>query len=723
MEQPSIFADREVCLTGERMNFSVWHEQSHPTELPLSTTMYVELLDGLGGAIASQKYRIRDGRCRGVIEIPPATPTGVYFLRAYTRYQRNYLPESHATTAIILINPDENIPPVPVKAEENLKILQESRHSEEGLRTHLLLKAPVTISSPQSLSVQSGDEQLITEVLQIVGPYCHLQIVGAIPTGSKVILRQSDKTWSSPIAGSSKQELALEVSRSSESSLEIEVTPVPDKRPSQELILVLTDRNFQPLYERNHGLTEDGTTIQWDDLPATVRYLFAKTVDGQVLAASVIPAITAPRPELTLSTDRLAPRQSATLTIGNHNWRGVNVSVFKAIPLPPEFYLDLIWTNPWLMDLMPLPDSLVPLANMIRSRYLYEHVDALLNASDYRHPPESRDMGISGRVVRSSTKEPVENILTIATVVGEHPQLHTSRTDSTGQFRIPIRNLEGTETVFISVRENENQDLQINIDQDFRSEIPAIRPVPMSYDSAFHQAVETLYKSHEVMDRVRQIPREVLLPVQHAPTFPINLVSPAHSVDVEKFVELPSVEEVLHNIVPYVGVQRRSGKKMITVDDSRTLQTHRNPLILLDYAAVFDIEALLELAPQKIRQVDVYEGSYYIGDERFDGIVSIFTNTNNFARYPLSRHGVFVSLTTLQPTSAVEAVNHSVQIWPTHLPDFRSLLYWHPAPEASARIQAGDLPGTYRVRLSGVAEDGSIISTDKLIEVEGGKDQ
>jgi len=72
----------------------------------LSQVMYIEIYDGSNNTPVKQKLQINDGKVSSSIIIPSNSPTGNYYLRAYTNYQKNYLTEDLAICEILILNPD-----------------------------------------------------------------------------------------------------------------------------------------------------------------------------------------------------------------------------------------------------------------------------------------------------------------------------------------------------------------------------------------------------------------------------------------------------------------------------------------------------------------------------------------------------------------------------------------------------------------------------------------
>ncbi len=168
LESISLLCDREIYLSGEVLFFSANVSQTFETDIPLSTTLYIEVLDGKGKPAVAQKHVITaEGHCHGSLELPSILPTGAYFVRAYTQYQKNLPPESHTTKLILLANPDEGIASIPVAIESVLAFRFDSGSPIAGLSNLLVVRS----KSPASLQIVDEQNKSTGDLLHQVGSY------------------------------------------------------------------------------------------------------------------------------------------------------------------------------------------------------------------------------------------------------------------------------------------------------------------------------------------------------------------------------------------------------------------------------------------------------------------------------------------------------------------------------------------------------------------------
>lgn len=107
-ETISLFTDRSFYVTGEEVALSAFYEKPESAgEEPWSTVLYTELIRWDGTKLARGKFPIANGRARGVLTIPSNLISGNYYLRAYTRWMRNFDPLSYTYKTLTVLNPEK----------------------------------------------------------------------------------------------------------------------------------------------------------------------------------------------------------------------------------------------------------------------------------------------------------------------------------------------------------------------------------------------------------------------------------------------------------------------------------------------------------------------------------------------------------------------------------------------------------------------------------------
>jgi hypothetical protein len=108
-EKFQLFTDRNIYAVNEKVFFRAFN-LSYPflRTTSWSEILYVEIISQTNTPIAQGKYLLNKYGTWGYIEIPEATPTGLYYLRAYTKWMRNFPPTNYFHSHITIINPNKN---------------------------------------------------------------------------------------------------------------------------------------------------------------------------------------------------------------------------------------------------------------------------------------------------------------------------------------------------------------------------------------------------------------------------------------------------------------------------------------------------------------------------------------------------------------------------------------------------------------------------------------
>ena len=106
VEKVALFTDRENYVVNEDILFSAFNVSSPALRsTDWSHILYVELISPNGEAFARKKYEFSQDGTASKLRIPSSVLTGNYYLRAYTRWMRDYSPYNYFYKMITVINP------------------------------------------------------------------------------------------------------------------------------------------------------------------------------------------------------------------------------------------------------------------------------------------------------------------------------------------------------------------------------------------------------------------------------------------------------------------------------------------------------------------------------------------------------------------------------------------------------------------------------------------
>lgn len=108
-EEIYLETDRQFYCIDERIYFEARYAFNHPIDdVHWSSVLYLELIKWNGDRIEQAKFRLHENRASGYLTIPKTLLSGNYYIRAYTKWMRNYPLEDYHYKLVKVINPFEN---------------------------------------------------------------------------------------------------------------------------------------------------------------------------------------------------------------------------------------------------------------------------------------------------------------------------------------------------------------------------------------------------------------------------------------------------------------------------------------------------------------------------------------------------------------------------------------------------------------------------------------
>ena len=331
--------------------------------------------------------------------------------------------------------------------------------------------------------------------------------------------------------------------------------------------------------------------------------------------------------------------------------------------------------------------------------------------------PETRGISLSGQVIGKDSAQPVPGTRVNLSIIGDRDIL-VVRTDSSGKFFFALPDYNGKRDIFLCADEIKDVTPEILIDNDFCSR-PVHLPSPVftmdgeEMKAAYKLAVNARISSAFVKDTMSIIsPGE-----ENNNSF---YGEPSSVLVVDKYIDLPTLEDYFTELPVIVKVKKVKGKKQFRFFTELIEMSMYDPIVLVDWVPVNDIEKILAMSPREIERIELVEFPYVKGGITFGGIISFVSKKNDFAGIDLPKSGTFVNYGFLEECGE----NISFGPLPDNIPDPRNTVYWNPSlqidTDGSADISfpAPDTPGNYRILVRGMTGTGEEFSTEEMISIK-----
>lgn len=328
---------------------------------------------------------------------------------------------------------------------------------------------------------------------------------------------------------------------------------------------------------------------------------------------------------------------------------------------------------------------------------------------------ETRGASLSGTLVEKSTGRPVSGGVVTLSVMGDR-DFSAFRTESDGKFFFTMPDYTGSREIFLSVAGVDQGSASLLIDNDFTT-IPLELPDPpfllseMERKAALNLAVNQMVAGE--YGQQEEVQRDSMAG-ERRPFYGL----PTETLNIDKFVQLPTLEEYFNELPVDVRVRERKEGKYFRFNSREAGMMAHDPLVLVDWVVISDVSKLIQISPQRIERIEIVNKPYVKGNLTYGGIISILSRAGDFAGIDLPASGLFLKYNLLSPDCV------SIQELPeaSGKPDARNTLLWLPALETGAdqhiSLTLPDTPGTYEVVLRGVMSDGRSFGQSLSFRVE-----
>jgi hypothetical protein len=206
--------------------------------------------------------------------------------------------------------------------------------------------------------------------------------------------------------------------------------------------------------------------------------------------------------------------------------------------------------------------------------------------------------------------------------------------------------------------------------------------------------------------------------------FEDELMNPDISVDVQKYIVFPTMEEIIREVIPALTTRKHGGKTIVRIYLSvPTLVPTGDPLYLIDGVMTKNTEYFLSLKPADILTIKIFRDVNKLN--RFgalgkNGIVIVQSKKTDVNK--LKESSSLLPVNGFTKPLHFKNVDYSLES-PARIPDFRSTLYWNPLMKTDTNgkgtisFYASDDVGPVEIKITGMTSDGRPFSGSKIINV------
>ncbi len=342
--------------------------------------------------------------------------------------------------------------------------------------------------------------------------------------------------------------------------------------------------------------------------------------------------------------------------------------------------------------------------------------------------PDKFGPSLSGSVnYPGSEEEELKPARIHLTLMGDQSAYFVSFSDATGRFIIGLPARTGNLELFVLPESPDGEAVEVRIDQDFDPRMIRLPATPFALSQKEEQAATIMSRNVQLLKiysagKMRTESQTDQGAGREA--FPFY-GSPTRSIDLDKYILLPTLKEVFLNLVPGVTPVTRRNLTTLQISSENPSLSLYAPLVMVDQVPVPDMEMFMSISPARIRRVDVIEDVYVKGDLRFGGIINLRSLEQDMAGIDLPDNSFFFDYQGMQtPVSSFQDPLSPDHVSPDdRMPDIRNTFLWMAdlklEKERSTEISfvAPDYPGEYLVLFRGLDAAGELIMAETIFKV------
>ena len=345
---------------------------------------------------------------------------------------------------------------------------------------------------------------------------------------------------------------------------------------------------------------------------------------------------------------------------------------------------------------------------------------------DLKYRMEKDFYSLSGFLLRSGTSDPDTGRYVFLSRPGKTAYFQYAKTDGAGRFSFTIPSALSEKEIIVQPAEVNRGDI-IKIESSFpgiyfpvrniADPLPRIVPPYVSQWSANYQ-IRKIYSISSAGNAIK-VDKHLAEPLRF-------YGKPDIELKMEDYIKLPVMQEVFFELIPGVALKNRKSVWEITITDPVDHIIYDTPpMLLVDGVVVNDASAIANLDPEQVEKIEVVMNKYIVGSYLTSGIVNVITKKADFGSVTLPDYAVHIHFSSVDPVFSFSSPDYSSEtIKNNHVPDFRNTLYWNPSlkqdSDGKFRIEfySSDMESDYTINIQGVDANGKPLSIRKVIHVK-----
>jgi hypothetical protein len=675
-EEIFIHTDKEEYIAGENLWFNAYliDRQSHMSSSN-SKIFYFELLNSENKSLVQKRILIENGFGPGEVVIPDTISSGVYTIRAYTNWMKNFFPDNCFQTKIEVYN---SLRPRPfmrgIKLNEGnvTDTSKISADSGEMLKVNNLLKESLEIYIQSDEKFRSENKNLVYLLIETHGIINHLFTERITEETTKIVI---------------------------------------------------------PKVSLPSGINQ--ITLFDSKGPVADRFIYTPSIEKQMLTLSSVNSCNK-REKVTIEIEighespEFSESTNLSISVASGKYNLGRMDINDYLVFGTEFgSLPMSLLNGRKINELP-PEAIDSIMLKLKSNWIIWKSVFSNEKQLFKYPQEKNDHFITGRLLTSNLQPEKADEILLMSIPGREAAFQYTTTDREGYFNFRIHIDEDIKDLIIQP-DIASKNQKVYIEQSFSNQYfpsesyvdTTVRSRPSYIErESINYIGSKIFGSSSIGERTTPvIPPRVQKRFYGTPDFVLIMGD---------YIKLDSMQEVFFELVPHVTMNlTNSVYAMSVADATRKILSNGSPGIMLDGVIIRDLSTIANLDPGLVDKIDVVWDEYRVGGYLFNGIVNVISKSGDFSNGILPFGAVRLKDKVINPVKGFVSPDYSSQeMRNSPVADFRNTLYWNPSvkPDKNGKVKvyfwSADVKSDYIINIQGITSEGKALSQRKIFKVK-----
>ncbi len=336
--------------------------------------------------------------------------------------------------------------------------------------------------------------------------------------------------------------------------------------------------------------------------------------------------------------------------------------------------------------------------------------------------PEYEGHIITGKIanIRGNDYSDDDNTLPFLSFLGDKIRFFSGKKEFAGNVFFYTSGISGTTEVATTINHPENL-YRVDVLSPFIRQHPIKKMPALPIDSI---PADWLLKRNIALQALYAYTGDSI--VNQSPSDTYYKTNPDATYVLDEYTRFTSMEEIFVEFIQRVRFRNDNGKKRLSVITKKGDTYDQGiPLVLLDGIPVMDHNIIFNYNPHLVQRIDLYFGTYTIGNSVFGGIIQFSTYRHDYPGLTMDQSTQIINYEGTQAHRRFYTPQYlNEEDRRSRVADFRHTLLWDPnirtegKPSVRIPFYTSDHTGEFKVTVEGLTKTGEIVFAQTRFTVQ-----